>query len=261
MTDWAKGKHDDIKVLSIAMAIAVPPAIDGRFPAREMPVKVSPGPRPFPNDYAEDNAMLGRLVAIAGLAAGGYMLKKKMDQASSSKGGSSVEDTIEVDVPVRTAYNQFTQFEDFPEFMESVIQIRQLDDTHLEWRARVAGKEECWQSEITFQIPDKRIAWRSTSGPANSGDVSFEPVSENRTRVNLRMSYRPPGLLEQVGDALGAVELELSRNLQNFKRFIESRQVETGSWRGVVSGDVSMAKPNTGAQTADSETSTVYSNH
>ena len=204
--------------------------------------------------------MLGRLVAIAGLAAGGYMLKKKMDQASSSKGGSFVEDTIEVDVPVRTAYNQFTQFEDFPEFMESVIQIRQLDDTHLEWRARVAGKEECWQSEITFQIPDKRIAWRSTSGPANSGDVSFEPVSENRTRVNLRMSYRPPGLLEQVGDALGAVELELSRNLQNFKRFIESRQVETGSWRGVVSGDVSTPKPNIGTPTSESQQGAVYSN-
>ena len=205
--------------------------------------------------------MLGRLVAIAGLAAGGYMLKKKMDQSSSSKGASFVEDTIEVGVPVRTAYNQFTQFEDFPEFMESVIQIRQLDDTHLEWRARVAGKEECWRSEITFQIPDKRIAWRSTSGPENSGDASFESISDNRSRVTLRMSYRPPGLLEQVGDALGAVELELSRNLQNFKKFIESRQVETGSWRGVVSGDVSTAKPNTGMQPAESETSTVYSNH
>lgn len=225
-----------------------------------MPIKVSAGPRPFSYDYAEDKAMLGRLVAIAGLAAGGYMLKKKMDQSSSSKGDSFVEDTIEVDVPVSTAYNQFTQFEDFPEFMESVIQIRQLDDTHLEWRARVAGKEECWQSEITFQIPDKRIAWRSTSGPANSGDVSFESIADNRTRVTLRMSYRPPGLLEQVGDALGAVELELSRNLQNFKRFIESRQVETGSWRGVVSGDVSTPKPNIGTPTSESQQGAVYSN-
>jgi uncharacterized membrane protein len=209
--------------------------------------------------------MLGRLVAIAGLAAGGYMLKKRMDQ--SSKGDSFVEDTIEVDVPVQTAYNQFTQFEDFPEFMDSVIQIRQLDDTHLEWRARVAGKEECWQSEITHQMPDKRIAWRSTSGPPNWGEASFEPLSDRRTRVNLRMSYRPPGLLEKVGDALGAVEMELSRNLQNFKRFIESRQVETGSWRGVVSGDVSMAKSGSGApsqagaQSSQSETNAVSSNH
>ena len=186
--------------------------------------------------------MLGRLIAIAGLAAGGYMLKKKMDQNTSSDGSSFVEDTIEVDVPVRTAYNQFTQFEEFPQFMEGVTEIKQLDDTHLEWRARVAGKEECWQSEITFQVPDKRIAWRSTSGPENSGAATFQALSDNRSRVTLRMSYRPPGLLEAVGDALGAVKLELGRNLQNFKRFIEGRQVETGAWRGVVSGDVATAQ-------------------
>jgi len=186
--------------------------------------------------------MFGRLVVIAGLAAGGYLLKKRMDQASSSSATSFVEDTIEVDVPVRTAYNQFTQFEEFPQFMESVVSIQQIDDTHLQWRARVAGKEESWQSEITFQIPDKRIAWRSTSGPEHSGVVTFQPVSNDRTRVTLRMSYRPPGLLETVGDALGAVKLELGRNLQNFKRFIEGRQVETGSWRGVVSGDVATAQ-------------------
>jgi len=186
--------------------------------------------------------MLGRLIAIAGLAAGGYMLKKKMDQTSSADGSSFVEDTIEVDVPVRTAYNQFTQFEQFPQFMESVIEIKQLDDTHLQWRARVAGKEECWQSEITFQVPDKRIAWRSTSGPENSGAATFQALSDARSRVTLRMSYRPPGLLETVGDALGAVKLELGRNLQNFKRFIEGRQVETGAWRGVVSGDVATAQ-------------------
>jgi len=204
--------------------------------------------------------MLNRVVTVAALAVGGMMLSKKL-KGNKSGMDSSILETIEVNVPVRTAYNQWTQFEDFPQFMGSVHEIRQLDDKRLHWKANVAGEEKEWDAEITEQIPDKRIAWRSTSGPANSGDVSFEPVSENRTRVNLRMSYRPPGLLEQVGDALGAVELELSRNLQNFKRFIESRQVETGSWRGVVSGDVSMAKPNTGAQTADSETSTVYSNH
>jgi uncharacterized membrane protein len=186
--------------------------------------------------------MFGRLVVIAGLAAGGYLLKKRMDQTSSSSGTSFVEDTIEVDVPVRTAYNQFTQFEEFPQFMESVVSIQQLDDTHLQWRARVAGQEQSWQSEITFQVPDKRIAWRSTSGPENSGVVTFQPVSNDRTRVTLRMSYRPPGLLETVGDSLGAVKLELGRNLQNFKRFIEGRQVETGSWRGVVSGDVATAQ-------------------
>jgi uncharacterized membrane protein len=190
--------------------------------------------------------MLGRLVAIAALAAGGVMLKKKMGTATESGGDSFVEDTIEVDVPVRTAYNQWTQFEDFPKFMQGVEEVRQLDDTHLQWRARIAGKQESWQSEITFQIPDKRIAWRSTSGPPNSGAVSFEPVSDNRTRIKLRMSYRPPGLLEKVGDALGAVKLELSSNLQRFAEFIESRQRETGAWRGSVSGGKAVTDGSSG---------------
>jgi uncharacterized membrane protein len=197
--------------------------------------------------------MLGRLVAIAALAAGGVMLKKKMDQSQSSPTGSSfVEDSIEVDVPVRTAYNQFTQFEEFPRFMKGVEEVRQLDDTHLQWRARIAGKEESWQSEITFQVPDRRIAWRSTSGPENSGVVTFESIGENRTRVTLRMSYRPPGLLEKVGDALGAVKLELSGNLQNFKQFIEGRRTETGSWRGVVSGGSTVTNGSGGSESTSS---------
>jgi len=178
--------------------------------------------------------MLGRLVAIAALAAGGMMLKKRMGQGPSANESSFVEESIEVDVPVRTAYNQFTQFEDFPNFMQDVLEVRQLDDTHLQWRARIAGKEEVWQSEITFQIPDKRIAWRSTSGPPNSGAASFESLSANRTRVTLRMSYQPPGLLEKVGDALGAVRMTLKGNLQRYADFIQSRQQETGGWRGEV---------------------------
>ena len=178
--------------------------------------------------------MPGRLLAIAVLAAGGLMLKKRMSQGQSANDSSFVEESIEVDVPVRTAYNQFTQFEDFPKFMQGVLEVRQLDDTHLQWRARIAGKEEIWQSEITFQIPDKRIAWRSTSGPPNAGAASFESLSADRTRVTLRMSYQPPGLLEKVGDALGAVRTTLKGNLQRFARFIEDRQQETGGWRGEV---------------------------
>jgi len=207
--------------------------------------------------------MLGRLVAIAALAAGGVMLKKKMDQSQSSSTGSSfVEDTIEVDVPVRTAYNQFTQFEEFPRFMQGVEEVRQLDDTHLQWRARVAGKEESWQSEITFQVPDRRIAWRSTSGPENSGVATFESLGENRTRVTLRMSYRPPGLLEKVGDALGAVKLELSSNLRNFKQFIEGRRTETGSWRGTVSGGntVTNGSGDSGSTASNTATSAAVTN-
>jgi|SRR5688572_21191851 len=178
--------------------------------------------------------MLGRLVAIAALAAGGMMLKKRMSPSQAGNESSFVEESIEVDVPVRTAYNQFTQFEDFPKFMQDVEEVRQLDDTHLQWRARIAGKEEVWQSEITFQIPDKKIAWRSTSGPPNSGAASFESLSANRTRVTLRMSYQPPGLLEKVGDALGAVRMTLKGNLQRYAQFIQSRQQETGAWRGEV---------------------------
>ena len=207
--------------------------------------------------------MLGRLVAIAALAAGGVMLKKKMDQSQSSSTRSSfVEDTIEVDVPVRTAYNQFTQFEEFPRFMQGVEEVRQLDDTHLQWRARVAGKEESWQSEITFQVPDRRIAWRSTSGPENSGVATFESLGENRTRVTLRMSYRPPGLLEKVGDALGAVKLELSSNLRNFKQFIEGRRTETGSWRGTVSGGntVTNGSGDSGSTASNTATSAAVTN-
>ena len=178
-----------------------------------------------------------RLVAIVALAAAGIWLKKRMGTQAPTQGEQSfVEDSIEVDVPVSTAYNQWTQFEDFPNFMQDVIEVRQIDDTHLHWRARIAGKEEEWDAEITNQIPDRRIAWRSTSGPPNSGAVTFTRVAENRTRVTLRMSYQPRNALEKVGDALGAVKLETSTNLHRFADFLQSRGRETGAWRGTVSG-------------------------
>ena len=178
-----------------------------------------------------------RLVAIVALAAAGIWLKKRMGQTQASGGASKfVEDSIEVEVPVSTAYNQWTQFEDFPHFMQDVLEVRQVDDTHLHWRARIAGKEEEWDAEITNQIPDRRIAWKSTSGPPNSGAVSFEPISDSRTRVTLRMSYQPRNALEKVGDALGAVKLETSTNLHRFREFLQSRGRETGAWRGTVTG-------------------------
>jgi len=182
--------------------------------------------------------ILGRLVAVAALAAGGYCLKKKMGPAATRRTGelSFVQDSIEVDVPLGTAYNQWTQFEEFPRFIQDVDEVRQVDDTHLHWRARIAGKPVEWDSEITTQIPDRRISWRSTSGPPNSGAVTFDRVTDNRTRITLRMSYRAPGLVEKVGDALGAVRLELSGNLHRFADFIQSRQRETGAWRGTVQG-------------------------
>lgn len=186
--------------------------------------------------------MLGRVVTVAALAAGGVMLKKKLGQMRNSTGTSTVEETVEVNVPLSTAYNQFTQFEEFPNFMKSVEEVRQLDDTHLQWRARIGGKEVQWRSEITSQIPDKRIAWQSTSGPRNSGAVSFERISDSRTRVTLRMTYEPPGPMEKMADSLGMVEQEASGNLRRFAEFIEGRRTETGAWRGTVSGGATVGE-------------------
>ena len=180
--------------------------------------------------------MLGRLVTVAAVAYGGVMLAKNMRKGSASGPLSEVEASCEVDVPVRTAYDQWTQFEEFPRFMGSVQEVRQIDDTHLHWKARVAGKPKQWNAEITDQLPDQRIAWRSTSGPMSLGVVTFDKIAEGRTRVTLRMVYGPETLDEKIGDALGAVKLEAQRNLANFKQMIESRGTETGAWRGEVQG-------------------------
>ena len=146
----------------------------------------------------------------------------------------TVEKSIVVNVPVGTAYNQWTQFEEFPEFMASVQEVRQVDDTHLHWRAIVAGKPQEWDAEITEQIPDKRIAWRSTGGVHNAGVVSFHKLSDSRCRVMLQMEYQPQSLGEKVGDALGGVKLTAKGNLKRFKKLVEKRGVETGAWRGTV---------------------------
>ena len=161
------------------------------------------------------------------------MLSKKMKKNRDS-GTSTMEDSIEVNVPISTAYNQWTQFEDFPKFMKGVIEVRQLDDTHVHWRAEIGGKEEQWDAEITEQIPDTRIAWRSTSGAKNEGIVKFYKISDSVTRIVLQMDYGPKGFVEEVGDALGIVKMRASGDLKRFKDFIESRGQETGEWRGSV---------------------------
>ena len=200
--------------------------------------------------------LLRRLATVAALAAGGYWLKKKIGPNLGRSAGelSFVQDSIEVEVPIRTAYNQWTQFEEFPNFMKDVEEVRQIDDTHLYWRAVVAGKPVEWSSEITTQIPDRRISWRSTSGPPNSGAVTFDRVTDHRTRVTLRMSYRAPGIAEKVGDALGVVRAELSGNLHRFTDFIQARQIETGAWRSTVGGGTTMtggSRDRFGATSAD----------
>lgn len=150
---------------------------------------------------------------------------------------SQVVKSIDVDVPVRSAYNQWTQFESFPHFMEGVQEVRQLDDKNLHWRASIAGKEEEWDAVITEQKPDMRVAWRSTSGATNAGIVTFHRLGENKTRVTLQLDYDPEGVVENVGDALGFVSRRVEGDLERFKAFIEARGHETGAWRGEIKQD------------------------
>ena len=147
---------------------------------------------------------------------------------------ASIQKPIDVDVPVRTAYNQWTQFEEFPRFMEGVEEVRQLDDRRLHWRAKIGGKTEEWDAVITEQIPDERVAWRNTSGAENAGVVTFHHLSPNSTRVMLQIEYDPQGLVENVGSALGVVERRVEGDLKRFKEFIESQGAETGAWRGEI---------------------------
>ncbi len=150
---------------------------------------------------------------------------------------ASVMQEIEVETPVRTAYNQWTQFEDFPQFMEGVKEVRQLDDTHLQWTAEVAGRTKEWRAEITEQRPDERVAWRSESGADNAGVVTFHKLSDGRTRVTVQIEAEPEGPVEAAGDALGLLERRVKGDLERFKQFLESRGSETGAWRGEVEQD------------------------
>jgi uncharacterized membrane protein len=152
---------------------------------------------------------------------------------------SSIIETVDVDVPVRTAYDQWTQFEEFPVFMEGVESVRQLDDTHLEWTANVAGKRLQWRAEISEQTPDQRIAWHATEGATNAGVVTFHRLDDERTRVTLQLDVEPEGAIETIGDALGMVKRRVAGDLGRFKEFIEGKGAPSGAWRGEVEqGDV-----------------------
>jgi uncharacterized membrane protein len=147
---------------------------------------------------------------------------------------STIEQSVEVGVPVRTAYNQWTQFEEFPRFMEGVEKVIQLDDKRLHWVAEVGGKHKEWDAEITEQRPDERIAWRSTDGPWSAGVVTFHYLDENRCRIMLQMEVEPGTLMERFGDALGILERRVKGDMDRFKEFIETRGAETGAWRGEI---------------------------
>ena len=150
---------------------------------------------------------------------------------------SKIEQSIEVEVPVRTAYNQWTQFEEFPEFMEGVEQIRQIDDTHVHWVVEIAGRKKEWDAEITEQTPDQRVAWKSTNGEVNAGVVTFHKLDEGKTQVMVQMDYETDGIVEAAGDALGIAQRRVKGDLERFKQLIESRGQESGAYRGEVSQD------------------------
>ncbi len=150
---------------------------------------------------------------------------------------STITKSVDVNVPVRTAYNQWTQFEEFPRFMDGVHEVRQIDDRRLHWKASIGGKTEEWDAVIAEQIPDERVAWHNTSGARNAGVVTFHHLAPNTSRVTLQMEVEPEGVMETVGDTLGFVSRRVEGDLERFKEFIEARGEETGAWRGTIQRD------------------------
>ncbi|GAB2771424.1 SRPBCC family protein [Amycolatopsis magusensis] len=146
----------------------------------------------------------------------------------------TITETVEVGVPVSTAYNQWTQFESFPEFMEGVEEVRQLDDTHTHWKVKIGGAEREFDATITEQHPDERVAWRSDDGPRHAGVITFHRIDDNRTRVTAQMDIDPEGFIENVGDKLGVLDRRIKGDMKRFESFIENRGRESGSWRGDV---------------------------
>src|SRR5215213_8653194 len=152
---------------------------------------------------------------------------------------TKVDRSIQVDVPVTTAYNQWTQFEDFPYFMGGVKEVRQLDDRRLHWVAEIAGVRREWEASILEQ----KIAWAATAGATNAGAVRFEPAGTSSTIVSLTLEYEPEGVVEQVGDKLGIVERQVNSDLERFKALIEDEGYATGAWRGSINEDLDVGTP------------------
>ncbi|AEE47730.1 SRPBCC family protein [Cellulomonas fimi] len=145
---------------------------------------------------------------------------------------ATIEQTVEVDVPIRTVYDQWTQFEDFPRFMGGVERITQTDDRHTHWTTSVGGVHREFDAEIVDQHPDDRVSWRSVDGTTHAGVVTFDKLAENRTRVTARIDWQPEGVVEKVGAAVGMDDRQVKADLERFREFIETRGTETGAWRG-----------------------------
>jgi len=147
---------------------------------------------------------------------------------------TTVTKSIDVDVPISTAYNQWTQFETFPEFMSGVESIQQIDDTHTHWKVDIGGVEREFDAEITEQHPDERVAWASTDGKTHAGVVTFHRLAEAETRVTVQLDWEPEGFVEKVGAVVGVDDMQVARDLTMFKQMIEAKGVEDGAWRGNV---------------------------
>jgi len=147
---------------------------------------------------------------------------------------AEIKEAIEVNVPVSAAYNQWTQFEEFPRFMENVESVNQIDDTHLRWIAEIGGKREEWTAEITRQEPDQVVAWRAVDGKPVSGEVRFQPLGADLASVEVKMTWEPEGFLEAAADKIGVDTDLVKADLERFKELVESRGIETGAWRGEV---------------------------
>jgi len=147
---------------------------------------------------------------------------------------NEIKESIDVNVPVTTAYNQWTQFEEFPRFMDGVNEVKQLSDARLHWIASVAGVQREWDAKITQQEPDRVIAWESITGSRNAGVVTFESLDPARTRVSLAIEFEPEGLVEKTGDVLGMWQRRAEADLERFKAFVEERGRESGEWRGEI---------------------------
>ena len=169
------------------------------------------------------------------------ILERKATQMDRdmSREMETLDETIDVAVPRTAAYNQWTQFEEFPRFMEGIESVTQVDDEHVHWIAEVAGVRKEWDAQITRQVPDEEIDWVGLGAPDNRGRVVFEDIPEG-TRIRLMLDYEPEGQVEKIGDALGVVHRRVQGDMQRFKEFIEARGRETGAWRGEihVDGDV-----------------------
>ncbi|MDY0910889.1 SRPBCC family protein [Microbacterium sp. CFBP9034] len=163
---------------------------------------------------------------------------------------TKVEKRILVNVPLSVAYNQWTQFEEFPHFMSGIKSVTQLDDQHLEWVAEIAGVRRQWKARIVEQVPDKKVSWAATEGATNAGSVTFEDVGGGQTQVHLVLEYEPEGLVEKIGDKLNVVENRAEGDLDRFKAFIESEGYATGAWRGAVGTGTAAGEPGIEAAAA-----------